>query len=118
MKGILSVVGFMLVIVLVVALRGPAQISPTTDAVSLSTGETLNDEELAPLWLDRDIGTVKTAGSASILADGTYVVQGAGADIWGQSDGFHFFYLSLNGDGQISVRVDSLERSDNWAKAG
>ena len=41
-----------------------------------------------------------------------------GADIWGTSDEFRFAYKQLSGDGSITVRVDSLVRSDGWAKAG
>jgi hypothetical protein len=45
-------------------------------------------------------------------------VRGAGADIWGTSDGFHFAYQTLTGDGEIVARVESLGATNAWAKAG
>jgi hypothetical protein len=36
-----------------------------------------------------------------------FTVSGAGADIWGTADSFHFAYTALNGDGQIVARVTS-----------
>ncbi len=51
-------------------------------------------------------------------AGGNIVMSGIGADIWDQSDQFRFAYKSLSGNGSIVARVDSLERSHEWAKAG
>jgi phosphatidylserine/phosphatidylglycerophosphate/cardiolipin synthase-like enzyme/regulation of enolase protein 1 (concanavalin A-like superfamily) len=74
----------------------------------------------APLpagWLNQDVGAVGQLGSA-VESGGTFTVQGAGADIWGTADGFHFAYLSLSGDGAIVARVASLQAGHHWAKAG
>lgn len=49
---------------------------------------------------------------------GTYTISGWGADIWGTSDEFHFVYRELSGDGEIVAKVDSVENSHFWAKAG
>ncbi|MHC4542743.1 MAG: DUF1349 domain-containing protein, partial [Planctomycetota bacterium] len=48
----------------------------------------------------------------------TYTMTAAGADIWDFSDEFHFAYKELSGSGSIAVRVDSVEHTNNWAKAG
>ena len=67
-------------------------------------------------WSDRDIGT--TGGSAN-EAGGTWTVSGDGADVWGYSDAFHFVYLPLSGDGEITARVVSRGTgSDRWSKGG
>ncbi|MFH1716375.1 MAG: hypothetical protein ABIF19_03420 [Planctomycetota bacterium] len=67
-------------------------------------------------WADQDIGT--TGGSAN-EAGGTWTVSGDGVDIWGTSDGFHYAYVPLAGDGQIVARVVSNGTgSNNWAKGG
>ena len=68
-------------------------------------------------WANRDVGSVAAAGSAS-ASSGTFTVSGSGADIWGASDGFHYAYLPLTGDGEITARVASQENTDGWAKAG
>jgi hypothetical protein len=49
---------------------------------------------------------------------GTYTVTGAGEDIWNESDEFHFAYKELNGAGSIIAKVESVEDTHEWAKAG
>ena len=67
-------------------------------------------------WQSLDIGT--TGGSAD-ENNGTWTVSGAGDDVWGSSDSFHYAYVSLIGDGQISARiVDNGIGSNSWAKGG
>jgi len=52
-------------------------------------------------------------------ATGTYTITGEGADIWGSSDAFHYVYMKLTGDGEISARVVSNGTGSNtWAKGG
>jgi len=67
-------------------------------------------------WQSLDIHT--TGGSADVN-DGTWTVNGTGDDVWGWWDRFHYAYLPLTGDGQISVRVvDNGTGSNGWAKGG
>jgi regulation of enolase protein 1 (concanavalin A-like superfamily) len=68
-------------------------------------------------WDDEDVGSVNVAGSATFNFNSA-TVRGAGVDIWGTSDGFHFVYQTLAGDGEIVARVDSLQVTNAWAKAG
>jgi hypothetical protein len=49
---------------------------------------------------------------------GTYTMTGSGADIWNQSDGFHFAFKTLSGAGSIVAKVESVGDTDDWAKAG
>lgn len=65
-----------------------------------------------------DIGAVGAVGSNTVNAAGVYTVSGSGADIAGNIDAFRFVQQTLNGDGQIIARVDSLQNTDPWAKAG
>ncbi len=51
-------------------------------------------------------------------ADGSIVMSGIGTDIWDVADEFRFAYMNLSGNGSITVRVDSVVRSNEWAKAG
>jgi len=55
----------------------------------------------------------------------TYTMTGSGADIWDIGPGageyhdeFHFAYKMLSGTGSIVARVDSVENTNGWAKAG
>jgi hypothetical protein len=64
-----------------------------------------------------DIGGAIPAGSAS-YADGKWAVAGAGADSWGTSDSGHFTYQALTGDGAIIAKVESIQNTSLYAKAG
>jgi hypothetical protein len=60
-----------------------------------------------------------TGGIAYDEATGTYSLAGAGADIWGNADQFHYAYKMLNGDGTMIARVVSTGTgTNNWAKGG
>jgi hypothetical protein len=49
---------------------------------------------------------------------GTYTMTGSGADIWNQSDQFHYAYKTLTGAGSIVAKVESIDNTNGWAKAG
>ena len=49
---------------------------------------------------------------------GTYTMTAEGADIWDNSDQFHFAYKELSGAGTIIAKVESVENTHEWAKAG
>ena len=42
----------------------------------------------------------------------------SGGDVWGTADAFQFAYQSVTGDTTIVARVDTLEMTETWAKAG
>lgn len=67
-------------------------------------------------WIGADIGG-PTPG-ASGFSSGVFTTTASGADIWGTVDSFRFVYQSLTGDGQVTARVDALDVTDAWAKAG
>lgn len=70
-------------------------------------------------WRSSDIGAVSIPGSTEMLsAEDALAVTGAGADIWGQEDAFHFAYVPVSGDVTIVGRVESLDNTHEWAKAG
>ncbi len=49
---------------------------------------------------------------------GTYKLSGSGIDIWGNSDQFHFAFREFTGAGSIIAKVESLDNTDPFAKAG
>jgi len=63
-------------------------------------------------------GNPASAGSFVEGPTGTYTMTGSGADIWNAADEFHYAFRILTGPGSIIARVDSVEQTDNWAKAG
>ncbi len=68
-------------------------------------------------WTNQDVGTTGLGGSASV-SNGTFTVSGAGADIWGSSDAFHFVSQPTSGDIEVVARVAALQNTHQWAKAG
>ena len=68
-------------------------------------------------WLATSIGSPAVGGSAT-YSSGTFRIRGAGANISGTADEFHFAYRTLTGDGEIVGRVASLQNGSAWAKAG
>jgi len=75
-------------------------------------------EELS-LWFR---GYPASTGSFVEGPVGTYTMTASGTDIWlvndVEADEFHFAYKMLTGAGSIIARVDSVENTNDWAKAG
>jgi hypothetical protein len=78
---------------------------------------TVTSQPLPSSWLDQDVGSVGLPGSAT-STNGTFTVNGAGAEIFGTADGFHFVYQPLTGDGTVVARVVSLQGGASYASAG
>ena len=67
----------------------------------------------------QDIGGPSKAGSYTCNdTAGTFTVSGGGRDIWNDSDQFYFVHQPFSGDGQIIARVNSIDNTNSWAKAG
>jgi hypothetical protein len=53
---------------------------------------------------------------------GTYMMTSSGSDIWNvngvEADEFHFACKMLNGAGSIIAKVQSMDNTNDWAKAG
>jgi regulation of enolase protein 1 (concanavalin A-like superfamily) len=105
------------------ALAGLAVTSQSTTSLNTSTFDNVNvstaprPSAVPPPWVDQDVGAVGLSGSAW-YASGTFTVTGAGADIWGSADGFHFVNQTVAGDMQIVARVVNVQDTNTYAKAG
>jgi len=51
-------------------------------------------------------------------ADGHSIISSTSGDTWGTADYFRFAYKQLNGDGSISVKINSVSNAADWSKAG
>jgi hypothetical protein len=78
---------------------------------------TVTSQPLPNAWLDQDVGSVGLAGSAT-YTNGSFTVNGAGAEIFGTADAFHFVYQPWSGDGTIVARVVSLQGGVGYVSAG
>ena len=86
-----------------------------TDVRDWTEGDVAN----LTLWFRGMPGSV---GSFVESPSGTFTMTASGADIWAvngvEADEFHFAYKMLNGAGSIIARVQSLQNTNDWAKAG
>ena len=68
-------------------------------------------------WRTADIGSVAITGSAS-FSNSTFVVAGSGGDIWETEDAFRYVCRGAGGDEEIVAKVESVQNTHPWAKAG
>jgi Putative Ig domain/GxGYxYP putative glycoside hydrolase C-terminal domain len=70
-------------------------------------------------WSDADVGAPALDGSALFNGStNTWSLSGAGSDIGGTADQFHFAWQILAGDGNVVAQVTSQQNTDPSAKAG
>jgi hypothetical protein len=71
----------------------------------------------APGWSSKDVGAVGVPGSATQVKD-TWTIQGAGGNIWGSQDAFHFVYRAVSPPASLVARINDLQNTSPFAKAG
>ncbi len=83
-------------------------------------------------WTEEGVGELSiwfrglpgSVGSFTEAPAGTYTMTASGTDIWdvgtagNYHDEFHFAYKTLTGAGSIVARVQSVQNTNGWAKAG
>jgi len=83
-------------------------------------------------WTEEGVGELSiwfrglpgSTGSFVEAPAGTYTMTASGTDIWNNGtagnyhDEFHFAYKTLTGAGSIVARVQSVQNTNAWAKAG
>jgi hypothetical protein len=91
-------------------------------AVTSHADPTVATAKFAGVWVGRlQTWTNTTIGSVSggfTTDQTTYTVKGSGADIWGTSDAFNYMWVGRSFSGTITVRVQSVDNTHAWAKAG
>ncbi|MBA7692313.1 hypothetical protein ES703_100880 [subsurface metagenome] len=95
--------------------RGPANYSEAQRSFNPAQDWTREGVEVLSLWFR---GYPADVGSFVEAPAGTYTMTAAGEDIYGASDEFHFAYKELSGAAAIIAKVESVENTDPWAKAG
>jgi len=83
-------------------------------------------------WTEESVGELSiwfrglpdSVGSFAEAPAGTFTMTASGTDIWdvgpagNYHDEFHFAYKTLTGAGSIVARVQNVQNTDGWAKAG
>jgi len=99
--------------------QGYAKYSETE--LTLTAPRDWTDEDVAELsiWFR---GYPASVGSFVEGPVGTFTMTASGADIWVvngvEADEFHFAYKMLSGAGSIIAKVNSVQNTNDWAKAG
>ncbi len=75
------------------------------------------DSRVARTFKGMDINTGVPGRTIPVGADG-FDIEGSGVDIWARNDGFRFVCRPMQGDFDIQARVESVDRTHFWAKAG
>jgi regulation of enolase protein 1 (concanavalin A-like superfamily) len=83
---------------------------------AMATFDNVTIAEVDPYSI-ADVGAVGMRGTWSLGENGLSI-EGSGADIWGTADAFRYYYRLWSGNGTITVRVDGVENTHAWAKAG
>jgi hypothetical protein len=78
---------------------------------------TLSKTAVPAPWTSEDIGTVGMPGGSGRTRH-EFQVRGAGGDIFGMTDSFHFLHIPVTGDVEIVARLTGMERTSGDAKAG
>ena len=68
-----------------------------------------------------DTGLIGNGVSDSTMQRSPYIVEGAGADIWGSSDSFQFFGFPPQDPASVGLRIEAhvtIHASNPFAKAG
>lgn len=63
------------------------------------------------------IGTTVVSGTA-VGQTSEITVEGGGSDIWNDADEFHYYFTDVGANFDAAVRVDNVENTDEYAKAG
>jgi len=79
--------------------------------------EVLNSQELPVNWHQITIGQNPLAGTGN-WSNNTFTISGAGSDIWGNTEEYHFVYNNVADSIEIIAKIESVENTHNWAKAG
>ncbi len=74
-------------------------------------------EERVGGWTSSDIGEA-SRGGLEVLSDGRWRVWGGGRDIWNRRDSFRFIHRALPAESALWTRVDALDATDRFSKAG
>jgi hypothetical protein len=76
---------------------------------------TREDVEFLSLWFK---GYPTKVSSFIEEPAGIFTIKGIGEDIWDNSDEFYFAYKQLDGSTKIIAKVDNMDNTDPFAKAG
>lgn len=118
------------VVILHLSGNAAANTTVTVNGIKDANGHTLVNNKATNVVMNlasMDIGSTNAdtgvvdptiPGMTIPLSGSDFDVLASGNDVWNQADGFHFLYEQHTGDFDVAVRVESLELTSVWSKAG
>ena len=94
---------------------GTARFSEATLPITSHSNWTAENVDSLVLWYR---GTAPQGSFAYDADKDRYTIDASGSGIDGSSDGFRFAYKMLTGNGEVTVRIDSLQNTSEWAVSG
>lgn len=76
-------------------------------ATSTATLDNVSVRSYPSPWQFGDVGYVGVSGNTQ-FANGTFTVQAGGVDLWETSDGVHYVFQNMSGDGEIVAEVTGI----------
>lgn len=66
------------------------------------------------------MGCIGTAVLSDVVTGSppAVTIDGGGSDVWGTEDQCHYYYEQVSGSFDVTVHVDDIEDTGDWAKAG
>ncbi len=89
------------------SVSGPFSVTVNGQTVTSSTF-TVTTQALPGSWLNQDVGQVYSETGSAAYSNGAFTVTGSGTG-YTSTDGFHFAYQSLSGNGSIIARVVNVQ---------
>ncbi len=89
------------------SVSGPFSVTVSGQTVTSATF-TVTRQALPGSWLDQDVGNVNGELGSASYSSGAFTVTGSGSG-YTSTDGFHFAYQPLSGNGSIIARVVNVQ---------
>lgn len=68
-------------------------------------------------WKELEIGTSRNVGAAG-YRNGTFGIESGSYEVWNTNDGLNYIYQDVAGNFEFVAHIASMNKSNEWAKAG
>jgi len=91
-------------------------ITITFIAILITVG-VVKSQQLPANWHQITIGQTQQSGSSTFSND-IFTISGSGSDIWNNSEEYHYAYTNVADSIEIIAKIENIENTHDWAKAG
>ena len=91
-------------------------ITITFIAILITVG-VAKSQQLPANWYQKTIGQTQQSGSCTFSKD-IFTISGSGSDIWNNTEEHHYAYTNAADSIEIIAKIENIENTHDWAKAG